>query len=385
MIHLITWDSGYLDYVENKALVTQFLEEKDPSKHLAYAKQLLHEYPNDIFSFGFVAARAITLDSSGRNFNNPLHSLWTEIRKKSIAILNAPPMQCPLEYSFPDYKLASWVLFVTAVPADLKICLQLLQTYGNKDSSLGAEIKGTIYELNKKVWLLDEETQKMHLDFLVKELATYPEDNDRAIKELLLFAEEEHWNNYLLAVKSGKIVNMRLAEELFYGLLYSPIEKRNKKTRELVQNFLKGKQQDEPWSFFLQQLTKSDLEILEEVILAHDEFDQLLFSQDDNQWADFLKEYFFRLQNRLLFKDFYQGKEPHRVKYILDRLGEYIFEESIALNAHIHYMLLLQSLFSKEDEFLQEKMKQAIPAWTENYGEQCFPINAAEILEILER
>lgn len=384
-MYLITWSSGYLDYVANKALVIQFLEEKDPSKHLAYAKQLLREYPNDIFSFGFVADSAIASDNSGRSYNNPLHSLWGAIRKKSISILNGPAMQCPLGYSFEDYKLASWVLFVTSIPTDLKLCLKFLQTHGDKDSMLESEIEGTIYELNYRAWLLDEETQKMHLDFLVKELTEYPEDNRAAIERLLPFAEEVYWYDYLLAVASGKIINTRLAESLFYNLMDSSIEAVSQKALQLVRDFLKGQTTEvEPWSFFFKQLKASDLGVLEERILAHDEFDQLLLSQDDSQWPDLLEEHFFYLQNRLLSKDYYERKDPVQVKYILDHLGKFIFEEERSFHIHIGYFLLLKSLFGKEDEFLQEKLKQALPSWAKHYRRQNFCINAAEILEILE-
>ena len=118
--------------------------------------------------------------------------------------------------------------------------------------------------------------------------------------------------------------------------------------------------------------------------MAHDEFDQLLLSQDDSQWPDLLEEHFFYLQNRLLSKDYYERKDPVQVKYILDHLGEYIFEENTEIGIHIGYFLLLKSLFSKKDEFLQEKLKQAMPSWAKHYRRQNFRINAAEILEILE-
>jgi len=386
MIELRGWEYDYIDYVANKALVMQFLEEKDPSKHLAYAKQLLDEYPNDIFSFGFVAASAITSHDSGRSYNNPLHSLWGAIRKKSISILNGPAMQCPLGYSFQDYKLASWVLFVTDIPTDLKLCLKFLQTHGDKDSSIESSFGLTIYELNYRSWLLDEETQKMHLDFLVKELTEYPEDNQAAIERLLPFAEEVYWYDYLLAIASGKIINTRLAaRSIFCRLMDSSIEAVSQKALQLVRDFLKGQTTEvEPWSFFFKQLKASDLGVLEERILAHDEFDQLLLSQDDSQWPDLLKEHFFYLQNRLLSKDYYERKDPVQVKYILDHLGRYIFGRNRELDIHMGYFQLLESLFSKEDEFLQQKLKQAMPSWAKHYRRQNFCINAAEILEILE-
>ena len=254
MIELRGWEYEYIDYVANKALVMQFLEEKDPSKHLAYAKQLLDEYPNDIFSFGFVAASAITSHDSGRSYNNPLQSLWGEIRKKSISILNGPAMQCPLGYSFPDYRLASWVLFVTSIPTDLKLCLKFLQTHGDKDSSIETRFILTIYQLNYRSWLLDEETQKMHLDFLVKSLAAGPENNRGPIGRLLPFAEEVYWYDYLLAVASGKIINTYLAESLFYNLMDSSIEAVSQKALQLVRDLLKGQTAEvEPWSFFFKQ------------------------------------------------------------------------------------------------------------------------------------
>lgn len=376
------WDYGYLDYAENKLQLEFFLQEQDEAKLLEQAKELLTNR-EDVISFGFVAGRAIALDDGGRSTNNPLYSLWGEIRKRAKEILQNPPFKDPLDYSYLDYRLAVWVISIVGVPTDIYICLKLYEKHKNENFSLIADLAATIINLGQQSYNLYKGVQKDYINFLQEELELYPKDNFRAIRGLLLDGDSYTWWPYLEQVHNNPDINRKLDSNILFFLLQSSIPIVVENTVRIIKLFSEDKERQNPLYYFYQQATERDKNLLTNHLYIYKKLKSNKISDDKIDTE--ISNYFVRL---LTSKHFYSTIEREQGIKVLEIIYNKTISKTKDFSLFLSFFLLLSQITCNNldgyQELLQSTVEKASILVDENHRKQLFPLNSIEFLDILQ-
>lgn len=383
------WDYGYLDYAENKLQLDFFLQEQDEIKLLEQAKEILAKNV-DTISFGFVAGRALALDASGRNTNNPLYSLWGELRQRAREILQSPPFEDPLGYIYLDYRLAVWVISTVGIPTDVYICLKLYKKYNNENFSLASDVAATIINLGQQSYNLYKGVQKDYINFLQEELELYPKDNFRAIRGLLLDGYSYTWWPYLEKVHNNPDINKKLDSNVLFFLLQSSIPIVVEETVKIIKLFSEDKERQNPLYFFYQQATEKDKNLLTVYLKIYEKINNAIISEkkfEDNIFDIGNLNHFTRL---LTSKSFHSILKEEKGITLLEILYNKLIIKSESFDLFLSFFLLLSQYKyteSQSDEyrsFLDSAIKQASVIVDEKHNTQLFPLNSKEFLNILQ-
>lgn len=382
------WDEDYLDHAENRRQLEHFLQEQDNSNLLGLATDILRNR-KDTLSFGFVAGRAIHLDSSGRKVHNPLYPLWGLLRQRARDILNAPSFDDPLGYAYLDYRLAVWVLSIVGVPTDIHSCLRIYEKYKDDSAALASDVATTIMNLGQQSANLPTDVQKTYEAFLLEELRLYPEDNLSAIRGLSLDSAESAWMPYLNRVQETPNLNKKLNGNVLFFLLQSSLPSVVYDTIALVQCFFENQRKQHTLYHFFEQTTeeervtlKSYLDKSTVAIAVLESLDALeVESLGKTANSAFHVEHIAQLPRLFTSKKLYRTRPEEQATDVLRATYEHVIHNCDNFGMFFSFLLFLSQ--SQHKKLIEHNIEQVRLMIDKRHDAQEFPLNSSEFMALI--
>lgn len=369
------WDYDYLGYAENRLQLQHFLQEQDQNNLQNQAIEILSKR-EDTISFGFVAGRAIELDSNGRNVHNPLYPIWGLLRQRARKILSAPSFDDPLGYAYLDYRLAVWILSIVGVPTDIYICLKTYKNNKDNNSALASDLATTIINLGQQSSNLDTSVKKKYEEFLLEEIMLYPKDNLRAIRGLLLDSAESTWMPYLNRIQEEPNLNKKLSDNVLFFLLQSSIPSVVENTIDLIKCFFENQRKQHTLYYFFEQATKEDRIRLQPYL------DKNMVPLGKTTNRDLHFNQIEQLPRLLISKQLYEKFPEEQAAILLRYTYEYIIHKCHDFGTFFSFLLFLYQ--SKHKELIERTMKQVLLIIDKRHEAQEFPLNSREFIALIQ-
>ena len=380
--YLSWWDWAYLELAPNPEILVSFLEEKDDTALLEQAKYILDNY-QDTISYGFVAN--VILDHE-KSRNNPLFSLWAEMRKRALDILAKPPIPAPPKSPhlfLEDYLIAGNILFYTGFVFDIKTCLDL---YFNKkyklDDRLSIKMSYVIRKSDYHIAHLSKSVKQQYAYFLHQGLKNYPEDQ-YDIRKILRFSKKESFLPYLYKIQRGEIKNDKIG--CFYDMLHSSNPDTVRFALKLLKDFDKNQNTGHPLYFFYPKEKPSSIDYLREVVEMHESIEDIFNGNTSLFYAK--KDDLYYYDSRITSKRFYEKyrDNPQKIRNLVDLFGEI---DMRSLNNYLGYFLLLVH-FAREypsvfKDFLFKKLEQKMEHIQASYEKQYTWLDAEGFAKLIQ-